>query len=52
VNGSATYATSSGVEFVLKGTNLLNRQVQQHAYGDIIGREISAFININVARKP
>lgn len=52
INTSASYAARPSVELVLKATNLLNRQVQQHAYGDIIGREVSVYINLNVKRKP
>jgi outer membrane receptor for ferrienterochelin and colicins len=52
VNASATWAARSGVEFVVKGTNLMNRQVQQHVYGDIISREISAYVNVTVGRVP
>jgi iron complex outermembrane receptor protein len=52
VNASGAYAVKPGVEFVVKAANIFNRQVQQHAFGDIIGRDVAVYLNVRVMRKP
>ncbi len=41
VNAALGCSVSKRTEVVLSGTNLLNRQVRQHVFGDTIGRKIS-----------
>jgi outer membrane receptor protein involved in Fe transport len=41
VNGSVGRRVTDTTEIVLSGTNLLNREVRQHVFGDTIGRKIS-----------
>lgn len=44
VNASFGYSLTPRTQFVLSGTNLLNRDVKQHIFGDIIGRKTSVEI--------
>lgn len=41
VDAAVRCAVTPRTEFVLSGTNLLDRQVRQHVFGDTIGRKIS-----------
>ncbi len=52
VNASATWTVRRGVDVVFKGTNLFDRRVQQHVYGDVIGRSLSVFLTLAVDRQP
>jgi len=51
VNVMASYALPKARSaLVLKATNLLDSHVQQHAFGDIIRREVSAFVEIDLKK--
>lgn len=41
VNGSVGKRVTDTTEIVLSGTNLFNREVRQHVFGDTIGRKVS-----------
>ena len=41
VNGSLGVNVTRSTELVVAGTNLLDRDIKQHVFGDIIGRKIS-----------
>jgi iron complex outermembrane recepter protein len=51
-NLSASYAIPrTPLELTLKATNLFDHAVQQHVFGDIIGREISAYVRLDLKKR-
>ena len=50
VNGSIGMRWNSRVTTTVKSTNLLNRQIQQHVFGDILGRTVTAEVRFDLAR--
>ena len=51
VNGSAGIKWSGRLTTTIKSTNLLNRHIQQHIFGDILGRSVTAEARVDVGRK-
>ena len=49
VNGSVgiRFGSRNRAQVMLKGTNLLNEDIQQHIFGDIIKRQLAAELRIN-----
>jgi outer membrane receptor for ferrienterochelin and colicins len=50
VNGSFGVKWNDRVTTTLKSTNVLNRQIQQHVFGDILGRSVIAEVRFEVGR--
>ncbi len=50
VNGSFGVRWTDRVTTTLKSTNLLNRQIQQHVFGDILGRSVVAEVRFDMTR--
>jgi len=50
VNGSAGVKWRRGVTTTIKSTNLLNSQIQQHVFGDIMGRSVIAEVRFDLVR--
>jgi outer membrane receptor for ferrienterochelin and colicins len=50
VNGSLGVRWTDRVRTTLKSTNLLNRQIQQHVFGDILGRSVVAEVRFDMTR--
>ena len=50
VNGSFGVKWNDRVTTTIKSTNLLNRQIQQHVFGDILGRSVTAEVRFNLTR--
>jgi outer membrane receptor for ferrienterochelin and colicins len=50
VNGSFGVKWNDRVTTTVKSTNLLNRQIQQHVFGDILGRSVIAEVRFDVSR--
>jgi outer membrane receptor protein involved in Fe transport len=48
VNGSFGVKWNDRVTTTVKSTNLLNRQIQQHVFGDILGRSVVAEVRFDV----
>lgn len=52
VNASAAYALpGKRVELILKAANLLDQPIQQHAFGDVIRRELAGYVRIDIKKK-
>ena len=52
VNASVAYALPrQPVEIVVKATNLFDNDVQQHVFGDLIGREVSVHVRVDLFTK-
>ena len=50
-NVSAAYALpGTRVELILKVSNLLDQQIQQHGFGDLIRRELAGYVRIDIRR--
>lgn len=48
----AAYALPGNrVELILKAANLLDQQIQQHAFGDVIRRELAAYVRIDIKKR-
>jgi hypothetical protein len=41
------FGSRNRTQVMLKGTNLLNEDIQQHIFGDIIKRQLAAELRIN-----
>jgi iron complex outermembrane receptor protein len=50
VNGSVGYKWNDRVTTSIKSTNLLNRKIQQHVFGDLIGRSVIAEARFDIGR--
>jgi outer membrane receptor protein involved in Fe transport len=50
VNGSVGFRWNNRVTTTLKSTNMLNRQIQQHVFGDIMGRSLIAEVRFDHVR--
>ena len=50
VNGSFGVKWNRRVTTTVKSTNILNRQIQQHVFGDILGRSVTAEVRFDVSR--
>jgi hypothetical protein len=51
VNGSFGVRWNDGrITTSIKSTNLLNRQIQQHVFGDILGRTVTAELRFDLRR--
>jgi outer membrane receptor for ferrienterochelin and colicins len=50
VNGSFGVKWNDRVTTSVKSTNLANRQIQQHVFGDILGRTVMAEVRFDVTR--
>ena len=50
VNGSFGVRWNSRVTTTIKSTNLLNREIQQHVFGDILGRSVTAEVRFDLVR--
>jgi outer membrane receptor protein involved in Fe transport len=50
VNGSVGMKVTDRVTTTLKSTNLFNRQIQQHVFGDIMGRTVIAEVRFDLVR--
>ena len=48
VNGSFGVRWGNRVTTTIKSTNLLNRQIQQHVFGDILGRSVTAEVRFDL----
>ena len=49
MNASVAYRiANSAAEVAVKATNLFNQQVQQHVFGDIIGRQVSVQLRVDL----
>jgi outer membrane receptor protein involved in Fe transport len=50
VNGSFGVRWNDRITTTVKSTNLLNKQIQQHVFGDILGRSVTAEVRFNLTR--
>jgi outer membrane receptor for ferrienterochelin and colicins len=50
VNGSVGMKWTRRVTTTLKSTNIFNKQIQQHVFGDILGRSVMAELRVDVSR--
>jgi outer membrane receptor for ferrienterochelin and colicins len=50
VNGSFGVRWNNRVTTTIKSTNLLNREIQQHVFGDILGRSVTAEVRFDLVR--
>jgi outer membrane receptor for ferrienterochelin and colicins len=50
VNGSFGVKWNNRITTTIKSTNMLNRQIQQHVFGDILGRSVTAEVRFDVGR--
>ena len=50
VNASVGFKWNDKVTTTLKSTNLLNKQIQQHVFGDILGRTVMAEARFTLTR--
>ena len=50
VNGSVGVKLNRRVTSTIKSTNILNRQIQQHVFGDIFGRSVTAEVRLDLVR--
>lgn len=50
VNASVGFKWNDKVTTTLKSTNLLNKQIQQHVFGDILGRTVMAEARFSLTR--
>jgi outer membrane receptor protein involved in Fe transport len=41
VSGAFGYSVRPSTQLVLSGTNLFDQEIQQHVFGDVIGRKVS-----------
>lgn len=50
VNGSFGVKWNDRMTTTVKSTNLLNKEIQQHVFGDILGRTVMAEVRFNLSR--
>jgi outer membrane receptor protein involved in Fe transport len=50
VNGSFGVKLTNQITTSIKSTNLLNRRIQQHVFGDLIGRSVTAEVRFDLVR--
>ena len=50
VNGSIGFKWNRRITTSLKSTNLFNKQIQQHVFGDILGRSVMAEVRFDLVR--
>ena len=50
VNGSFGVRWNNRVTTTIKSTNLFNREIQQHVFGDILGRSVTAEVRFDLVR--
>ena len=50
VNGSFGVRWNNRVTTTIKSTNLFNREIQQHVFGDILGRTVTAEVRFDLVR--
>ena len=50
VNGSFGVKLTNQITTTIKSTNLLNRRIQQHVFGDLIGRSVTAEVRFDLVR--
>ena len=50
VNGSIGFKLNQRITTSLKSTNLFNKQIQQHVFGDILGRSVIAEVRFDLVR--
>jgi hypothetical protein len=50
VNGSFGVKWNNRVTTTIRSTNLLNAQIQQHVFGDILGRSVMVEVRFDAAR--
>jgi outer membrane receptor protein involved in Fe transport len=50
VNGSVGLRWNNRVTTMVKSTNLFNRQIQQHVFGDVFGRSVTAELRVDFGR--
>ena len=50
VNGSFGVKWGNRITTTIKSTNVLNRQIQQHVFGDILGRSVTAEVRFDLGR--
>ncbi len=50
VNGSIGFKLNPRITTSLKSTNLFNKQIQQHVFGDILGRSVTAEVRFDLVR--
>ena len=50
VNASVGMKWTRRVTTTLKSTNIFNSQIQQHVFGDILGRSVMAEVRFDVSR--
>ena len=50
VNGSVGMKLTDRITTTVKSTNVLNREIQQHVFGDILGRSVTFEVRFDLAR--